>query len=341
MGERAVTGARAVTLGRSGAKPSNGRALLYIAESVTNMKTPLVCVLLVTVAAGEIHQNPGSATPLPHQRYIHVVSEADSPVQQTYIKSKDGLYIAAAIRKPKGDGRYPAIIIFHGAPGGRGMEQLVGWSRGDHGGPVWERFLQEGYVVAVADYRGGNMNLTSAPSPAGMITSIDDGLAVIDYVKALPYVDGTRLNLYGVSLGGNLVMNLVSRVLVNSAIVGAPAAMWFLGISMAPGTTGADRFKDAKPDPEISRKNIESIHTPILILVGTADSLLPVTTMLHDALAAGGKAVRMEVYEHGYHDFCLGPQGQKRADLPQGEALLDSALDALEKSVLFVKGKLK
>jgi len=306
------------------------------------MKIAFLSVLLVTAAAAEIHRNPGGTTRLPHQKYIHVVSEADSPVQQTYIKSKDGLYIAAAIRKPKGDGRYPAIIIFHGAPGGRGMEQLVGWSRGDHGGPVWERFLQEGYVVAVADYRGGNMNLTSAPSSVGMITSIDDGLAVIDYVKALPFVDPARLNLYGVSLGGNLVMNLLSRVPVNSAIVGAPAALWFLGISMPPGTpAGPDRFKDAKPDPELSRKNIEPIRTPVLILVGTADSLLPVTTMLHDALVAGGKSVRMEVYENGYHDFCLGPQGQKRADLPQGEALLDSALDALEKSVLFVKGKLK
>jgi dienelactone hydrolase len=305
------------------------------------MKIAFLCFLLVTTAAAEIHQNPGSTTPLPHQKYIHVVSETDSPIQQTCIKSKDGLYIAAAIRKPKGDGRYPAIIIFHGAPGGRGMEQLVGWSRGDHGGPVWERFLQEGYVVVVSDYRGGNMNLTSAPSSVGMITSIDDGLAVIDYVKALPYVDPGRLNLYGVSLGGNLVMNLVSRVPVNSAIVGAPAALWFLGISVPTGAAGPDRFKDVKPDPEISRKNIETIRTPILILVGTADSLLPVTTMLHEALVAGGKSVRMEVYDHGYHDFCLGPQGQKRTDLAQGEALLDSALDALEKSVLFVKGKLK
>jgi len=104
---------------------------------------------------------------------------------------------------------------------------------------------------------------------------------------------------------------------------------------------GPDRFKNLKPDPEISRKNIEPIRTPVLILVGTADGLLPVTIMLHDALAAAGKSVRMEVYENGYHDFCLGPQGQKRPDLPQGEALFDSALDALEKSVLFVNGKLK
>ena len=69
------------------------------------MKTISCCFLLVAVAGAEIHQNPGSTTPLPHQKYIHVVSEADSPIQQAYIKSKDGLYIAAAIRKPKGDGR--------------------------------------------------------------------------------------------------------------------------------------------------------------------------------------------------------------------------------------------
>lgn len=306
------------------------------------MRAILLSLLCAAVAIGEIHHNPGSTTPVPHEKYIHVVSEADSPIQQTYIKARDGLYIAAAIRKPKGDGRYPAIIMFHGAPGGRGMEQLVGWSRGDFGGPVWERFLQEGYVVVVADYRGGDWNLMSVPSTNGIVTSIDDGLAAIDYVRSLPYVDPGRLNLYGVSLGGNLVMQLVSRVTVNSAIVGAPAALWFLGMTWPAGApSGPDRVKGMKPDPEISRRNIEPIHTPILILQGTADGLMPVAIMLHDALAAAGKSVRMEVYENGYHDFCLGPQGQKRPDLPHGEILMDAALDALEKSVLFVKGKLQ
>jgi dienelactone hydrolase len=156
-------------------------------------------------------------------------------------------------------------------------------------------------------------------------------------MKAQPYVDGSNVNLYGVSLGGNLVLNLVSRVpSIRTAILGAPAAIWFLGVQ-ATAASGPDRFKGAKPDAEVARKGIEPIRTPILILVGTADSLLPLDEVLHDALAKAGKSVRMEVYEHGYHDFCLGPQGQERKDLPQGEVLLDSALDALEKSVAFVK----
>jgi dienelactone hydrolase len=79
------------------------------------------------------------------------------------------------------------------------------------------------------------------------------------------------------------------------------------------------------------------MKVPLLILVGTEDRLLPLDTVLHDQLVKHNKKVRMEVYEHGYHDFVLGSQGQKRADLPQGEILMQGALDALERSVKFVK----
>jgi dipeptidyl aminopeptidase/acylaminoacyl peptidase len=304
------------------------------------MRLPVLTltVLLPTLAAAEVHRHPGRPDALPHEKYVRVVSEADSPVQQVYVKAKDGVYVAAAIRKPKGEGRRPAVILFHGAPGGRGMEQLSGWSRGATGGPVWERFLQEGFVVAVADYRGGPWNSVNAPSSTGLVTAIDDGLAIIDHVKALPYVDPARVSLYGVSLGGNLVMFLLSKSPdIHAAILGAPAPLWFLGVPFPAG--GGRPDPEAKPDPAVAAANIAPIKTPILILVGTEDRLLGIDTVLHDQLAAAGKAVRMDVYEHGYHDFVLGPQGQNRPDLPRGEVLLQGALDALEKSVAFLKGK--
>lgn len=303
----------------------------------TTLLTSLFLVAGHGPVVAEIHEHAGTAAALPHDKFVRVVSEADSPVQQTYVKSKDGAYVAAAIRKPKGAGPFPAIILFHGAPGGRGMEQLVGWSRGDHGGPVWERFLQEGFVVAVGDYRGGDWNTMNVPSTGASATAIDDGLAVIEFVKNLPYVDGARINLYGVSLGGNLVSFLVSKVpTLHAAVLGAPAPFWFLGVARpAPGTP-----LDAatmKPDPAVAGPNIAPIRTPLLILVGTADRLLPLARTLHDEVAGAGKAVRMDVYENGYHDFVLGPQGQKRPDLPQGEVLMQGALDALELAVAFVK----
>jgi dipeptidyl aminopeptidase/acylaminoacyl peptidase len=294
-------------------------------------------LLLPALASGQIRENGGKPDALPSERYVHVVSEMDSPVQQTYIKAKDGVYVAAAIRKPKGDGPFPAIIMFHGAPGGRGMEQLVGWSRGDTGGPVWERFLHEGFVVAVADYRGGNWDLMNTPSANGLVTAIDDGLSVIDHVKALPYVDASRVSLYGVSLGGNLVLYLVSKVpTIHAAVLGAPAPLWFLGVH-PPIRDGHPDFAGARPDPAVASSNIAPIKTPILIFAGTEDGLLPLGRVLHDQLAQAGKSVRMEVYAHGYHDFVLGPQGQRRPDLQRGEILMEGALDALEKAVAFVK----
>jgi dienelactone hydrolase len=226
--------------------------------------------------------------------------------------------------------------MFHGAPGGRGMDQLIGWSRGDHGGPVWERFLQEGYVVVVADYRGGDWELMNTPSPK-LITAIDDGVSVIEHVQSLPYVDRANVNVYGVSLGGNLAMFLASRVSTLHAVVaGAPAPIWFLGYKMLPDGSRPD-FATTPPDAQVSKENIATIKTPVLILVGTEDRLMPLDVVLHDELAKQGKSVRLEIFEHGYHDFVLGNQGQKRGDLPRGEILLPGALEALELTVKFVK----
>jgi len=293
-------------------------------------------LLLVSLAAADVRNHPGGKE-LPHDRYLCVVSEADCPVQQLYIKTKDGLYVAAALRKPKGNGPFPALVHFHGAPGGRGMEQLVGWSRGATGGPVWERFLQEGYVVVVSDYRAVALSRGMLrPISADETSYVDDGLAVLDYLRALPYVDAQRISVYGVSLGGNLTLHLIGRTKVHAAILGAPAAMSFLGATvpaLPPGASSSDRWKNAKLDLELARKNIEPIQCPVLILVGTADGLIHIDRQLHDLLEKAGKFVRMEVYENGYHDFCIGPQGHPG----RKEPLLDATLDALEKSVEFLK----
>ena len=161
----------------------------------------------------------------------------------------------------------------------------------------------------------------------------------MEYVSKLPYVDKSRVHLYGVSLGGNLVLFLASKVPdVRAVIAGAPAPIWFLGMKRQPGAPpGGNDLEQMQPDLEVSRANIEPIAAPLLILVGTEDRLITMDTTLHDLLVKAGKSVRMEVYEGGYHDFCLGPQGHTRPDLKNGEALLDSTLDALEKSVAFIR----
>jgi dipeptidyl aminopeptidase/acylaminoacyl peptidase len=299
----------------------------------------LTCFLLFSViGAAEVREHPGGKV-LPHEKYIHVVDEKVSPVEQVYIKSKDGLYIAAAMRKPAGDGPFPALIYFHGAPGGRGMEQLVGWSRGDHGGPIWERFLQEGFVVVVADYRNSPRSSWLGGANSEQVGMADDGVSVVEHVRGLPFVDSNRITVYGVSLGGNVVSHVISRTTVHSAIFGAPYVGPFLGAQLKPQAADApreDRFKDMVIDEQLTRKNIAPIETPILILAGTKDSLVHMDRRFHNLLEAAGKSVRLEIFENGYHDFVAGPQGQPGRDEP----LLDATLAALEMSVEFArKGK--
>ena len=304
--------------------------------NATILPTILCTAAMVLPALAEIRNNPGGKE-LPHDKYIRVVSETDSPVQPLYIKTKDGLYVAAALRKPKGNGPFPVLIHFHGSPGGRGIEQISGWSRGATGGPVWERFLQEGYVVVVSDYRTAPRRGLGEPFRYDETTYVDDGVTVVDYVRALPYVDKSKITVYGVSLGGNLVAHLIARTTVHAAILGAPATMGFLGVRMPAGAPAnvpaADRFKNATVDEETARKNIEPVQTPVLILVGTADSLIFVDRILHDRLEKAGKSVRMEIYANGYHDFCIGPQGHPG----RKEPLMDATLDALEKSLAFAR----
>jgi CubicO group peptidase (beta-lactamase class C family)/dienelactone hydrolase len=299
------------------------------------MTAALVIMVTLSSTVGDMREHSGGKE-LSHEKYVRVVSEVDSPVQQVHVKTNDGLYVAAALRKPKGNGPFPALVLFHGYPGGRGMEQLAAWSRGATGGPVWERFLQEGYVVVVADYRRIDFRDLGKPISTGQATYVDDGIAVVDYVSELPYVDKSRIAVYGVSLGGNLVLHLIGRRQVHAAILGAPAPMSFLGLSIPPtrpGEKSADRFQKMAPDPEQVRKNIEPIRCPVLILVGTDDGLLEVDRVLHDQLEKSGKSVHMEIYKKGYHDFCLGPQGHAG----RKEPLLDVTLDALELSVKFLR----
>ncbi|MBI3682114.1 MAG: hypothetical protein HY235_17165 [Acidobacteria bacterium] len=183
------------------------------------------CILLALLFSpvwAEIKEFPGGKE-LPHEKYIHVVPESVSPV-------------------------------------GRGIERLAGWPRCDHGSLVFERFLQEGYVVVVADYRGGqNLRRLGEPLPKDRVSFVDDAQAVL---------------------------HLIGRVKVRAAILGAPAPLSFLGASPVEGARPEERWKNVPIHQEIAHENIEPIQSPMLILVGTADGLIHLARPLLDATLA-------------------------------------------------------
>jgi dienelactone hydrolase len=116
-------------------------------------------------------------------------------------------------------------------------------------------------------------------------------------VVLLPYIDKDRINIYGVSLRGDLVVNLSARTKVNAAILGAPAPFNFLGLSFP-------TRENPKPavTPEIAARNTAAVQCPILIFAGTADQLLPLDRDFCERLEKAGKNVTLEIYQDGYHD---------------------------------------
>lgn len=283
----------------------------------------ILAACLAASAQMTVHETIGRE--LSHERYLEAVKQTDSPLEKLYIKTGDGLYVAAALRKPRGNGPFPAMIVLHGAPGGRGMEQLVNWSLGKCGGPVWEGLLREGYVVAVGDYRGSipaSEGPATAPPPAATPPNAmaADALALLEHVRSLPYVDSDRIGVYGVSLGGDVALHVAARTKIRALVLGAPAARTFLGAQRyASGERKDDYSGESGPpiDAALASMNASAIQSETLLLVGTKDSLMPLTKTLYEQLQAAGRKAELHIYRNGYHDFPMGPQCHDPVRFPQ------------------------
>lgn len=248
--------------------------------------------------------------------YETPVAGSKSPLIETYVLSKDGLYVPCIIRKPEGAGPFPAILCVHGIPGGRGMSFVK--SRVTEQAAVMDRLLSEGYVISYCDFRAGQGDdLVGDPDKA---TDTADVLAAFEYLKKLPYVDKDRVGIFGVSLGGALGLRVTAATNVTAAVLGAPAAMGVLGYRGGQGEARRDPPASPKediPDSEINKEHamaiINKVSCPILIALGTEDQLLNIGKKLHALLKEAGKPVSIEFYEGMPHGFYWGwPQPAKK-----------------------------
>ena len=114
------------------------------------------------------------------------------------------------IIKPQGDGPYPTVVYFHSGLGGaEGFNDLTK-------GKV-NKIVNEGYAVLFVEAfasRGGVADRCLFPSEAA-----DDVLVSFDWANKQPWVDKNRIALFGNSLGGGTVMDALSSLAVNEALV--------------------------------------------------------------------------------------------------------------------------
>ena len=241
------------------------------------------------------------------------VAESASPVQQIAPVARDGHRGNGFLRKPPGNGPFPALVVVH--PG------LTEWPpdllRQYASSALPSRFLAAGYVVASVTYRSRDVDPQSR-------VSLEDSLAAVEYVEQLPYVNAASIAVYGCSGGGDLAIAVAAEKRVAAIAAEEPASILFTGVFNNASPKAGQRytpqdsapiFKDSKghysePHQRATRQKIAKIQSPILIVQGDAPTPLAVNDfnaiVLIPELRTAGKTVEVITYPGEPHCFAFG-----------------------------------
>jgi dipeptidyl aminopeptidase/acylaminoacyl peptidase len=245
-----------------------------------------------------------------------------------------GLAIPAYIRKPKGAGPFPVVVVGHGGRSGPNAAYAMGRSQK----PPTQNFIDAGWAVYSIDYRPQEkVNIDPR--------EIDDTVEAVKAARGYSFVDPKRVGYIGGSHGAQLGSRLVSRVDLSGAVLCAPAAMDLVQDKIAMverheqlvsvlmtlvkameqkyGATAEEIAKDPKKYGYSSGiTEAAEVRCPILIVNGMNDNNSPpsIIEIYLKALRGAGKQVETYMPDNGPHGFYFG-----RPDIPEWK---ESALRA-------------
>ena len=172
------------------------------------------------------------------------------------IPGPDGSRLPARLLKPAGfdpSRRYPVIIYHYGGPGSQVVDNS--WNVRS----LWHKLMaQRGFAVFSVDNQSslffGKHGEDKDYRRFGTV-NLAGQLAGVDYLKTLPWVDASRLGLWGWSGGGsNTLYCVLNRPGVwKAAIAGAPVTDWRLYDSiwteryLDRPQNNADGYRDSSP----------------------------------------------------------------------------------------------
>jgi dipeptidyl aminopeptidase/acylaminoacyl peptidase len=149
-----------------------------------------------------------------------VVSETACGLETITPIATDRYRGLAVLRKPPGPGPFPVVAWFHGGIATVPVAQLETTARSL---ATPSRLLAAGYAFVAPTYRSRDVDLQSTDS-------VDDGLAVVEYLRKLPFVDGESIVVGGCSGGGDLALQVATRASVCAVVAEEPASMLMSGI---------------------------------------------------------------------------------------------------------------
>jgi len=236
------------------------------------------------------------------------------------IKGPSGEMLHARLIKPSNfdpNKKYPVIVYLYGGP----HAQMVtnSWMAG--ASPYMLAWAEEGFLVFTLDNRGSEDRGTKfeqAHHRQMGTPEMEDQLAGVNYLKSLPYVDGSRLGVHGWSYGGFMTSTLMCRApgIFKVGIAGAPVIDWAMYEIMY-----GERYMDTpKENPEgYETANVanhaKNIKGKFMLIQGTSDDVVVwqhTQNFLKKAIEAG---VQIDYFIYPGHGHGVG--GKDRLHLMQ------------------------
>ena len=208
--------------------------------------------------------------------------------------------------------RYPLLVYVYGEPASTTVRDAWGGGR-----DLWFHMLADrGYVVASFDNRGtpslkGRDWRKIIYGSVGELASRDQAAAVRALASAHPYVDSTRVGVWGWSGGGSMTLNLMFRspelYKVGMSVASVPDQRLYDTIYqeryMGLPTSNADGYRRGSPI-----NFAEGLRGKLLIVHGSGDDNVHYQGFerLTNRLVELGKQFDMMVYPNRSHCICEG-----------------------------------
>ena len=155
-----------------------------------------------------------------------------SPVEFLNVTAGDGKKLYAMMIKPPDftpAKKYPVLISVYGGP--QAQQARNAWGGATF---LWNEMMAEkGYIIFTLDNRGSYNRGHAFETPIyhhfGRV-ELEDQLKGVEYLKSLPYVDGSRIGIWGWSYGGYMTLYSMTHAqgVFKAGVSVAPVSDWRL-----------------------------------------------------------------------------------------------------------------
>jgi dipeptidyl-peptidase-4 len=216
--------------------------------------------------------------------YVATISKAKDPLGDYALGKTEFVTLTGAgattlyarLVKPPGfdaNKKYPVIVDVYGGPSIQVVRNRWGVTS-----PLDQLFSEHGFLIWQLDNRGswgrGHAFETVIFKDMGK-HELEDQLTGVNYLKSLPYVDPSRIGIWGWSYGGYMTLYSVTHApgIFKCAVAGAPVTDWHYYDTIY--TERYMRTPQENPQGYADSSNVKAadrLRAKLLLIHGTADN---------------------------------------------------------------------